>query len=205
MNPNFAHLIDPGALAQARAHAHTSLNRNPYYTAQSALLASRVVEVWKREGWCMQNLNASILTIAPRTLREKLKSGIEWNIANSTGAEAEFWRTVRATIKFSIKGDILTLYKTEDVTAAMSNAAPKIDADIRAEFINWASRALPGKTFHRPGLTLDDDTVKWFKDKLNEPKWTDAFVGYARNNEVRIVRTTAIIEGKLSTATTTED
>lgn len=198
MNPNLIGLVDPGALAVARAHAHSSLNRNPYFTAQSALTASRVVEIWKSKDWKMQTFRSDVTQIAPRTLREKLKGGIEWNIANTTGAEQEFWRNLRASIRFSIKGETLTIFKAKDILDSMSDSVAAGNADIRAEFINWATRALPGKTFHRPGLELDAETIEWFKSKLNEPRWTDAFVGFARANEVRIVRTTAPITEDLT-------
>ena len=200
MDINIRHLFDPSQVARTAAAAQTAINNrpsDPYYTASNGTFAAKVVAAWKSDGWKAQHIRHGDLHISSRSLTAKIRGGIEWNAYHADTTEHQnFWAELRRDVRFRKKdANTITIYRESEPDFVMTRAgAESFNMQLRTQLISWAQTAKPGAKFHKVALDLGEDDVSWFQRKLDEPAWAETFVGFAKPNEIRVIRTEAPIK-----------
>lgn len=182
--------IDRGEMAKAQAISITVLNSDPYYTAANGLMAARVIDAWRKAKWSEQTFNCHALHIMGRTFRQKLKAGIAWNVGHAADqATRDFWVGIQGSIRFNVRNNIVTISRPADVLAVMETSTDIEFINLQADLTDWMPFATVGKSWHKRGINLTPEQIKWFKDHLNLPRNMHTFVGAIHPTEIKIVRT----------------
>jgi hypothetical protein len=202
MHIDIRSFVDPGQLARIQAVAKDAIDKprhqpDPYYTSNNGMFAARIVAGWRADGWRAQDIRHADIQLSARALVAKLRSGMEWNAYHAESLDqAEFWRKLRTDMRSRKKDQhTVTIYRDDDLSVIMTRSGGEgIGLQLREALLSWAQDAKANDKFHKVALDLSDEDVAWFQNKLDEPAWSDAFVGYAKPTEVRIIRTAAAIK-----------
>lgn len=204
MDINLRHLVDPSQFARTAATAREALDKphktDPYYTANNGHYAAKVVAAWRAAGFTPQHIRHADMFVTSRSLIAKIRGGIDWNMAHAdTTEQQQFWETLRRELRFrKHDGQTTTMYRETEVAFVMKPAVSEdFHLQLRSALIDWALKAQPGAKFHKVGLDLSLEDVAWFQAKLDEPAWAETFVGFAKANEIRVIRTEAPITQSL--------
>ena len=178
-------------MAQLRADAHdqAEINRkHNYYNAVNGELAVAVFSSWKDNKFKPFTIDCLPFRMAPKSMRLKLQSGLQWVVDNTEGATKEFWARLAARIRYKLAPCQLTVIlrpEPETIAACVGNQ----NTNLKHELERWVASCPRVRTKwpHGGAHELSPADIEWFTNRLRQLE-LENYIGIVEHNELQFIK-----------------